>query len=154
VCTGPHVSTRAGFAEPRTVKVLFEETFYNEDMKSFRVLCLSIPLEGVFPDSCVDETPTGQAALLRTVTEHMDWVREEIPRLLLSPSSPAHMASSAAAAAAAAKALSMSSSLSSSMVRAIRGHWLLINLLQALRPTVWVVVRRHLTRYTVIHDGV
>jgi hypothetical protein len=81
--------------------------------KSFRVLCLSFPLEGPFPDVCLVEVPAGQASLSRTVTEHMDWLREEVPRLLLSPLSPAHLSMTPQAASAIANTLSMSTGLSS-----------------------------------------
>lgn len=32
--------------ESRKVKILFEEVFYNKDDKSFKVLCINIPLVG------------------------------------------------------------------------------------------------------------
>ena len=35
-----------GFSEPREVRILFEELFYNKQYKPFRVICVECPLEG------------------------------------------------------------------------------------------------------------
>jgi hypothetical protein len=43
-CTG------SGFRQLRVVKILFEETFFNSDDKSFKVLCIDQPLEGAVVD--------------------------------------------------------------------------------------------------------
>jgi hypothetical protein len=83
---GPTLSTRAGFTESRTVKVLFEETFYNAESKSFRVICLNAPLEGSFPKHCTDDTPAGGHSLHRSLAEQQNWLRQAVPRLLLPPS--------------------------------------------------------------------
>eukprot|EP00027_Filamoeba_sp_ATCC50430_P015787 CAMPEP_0168567090 /NCGR_PEP_ID=MMETSP0413-20121227/14801_1 /TAXON_ID=136452 /ORGANISM="Filamoeba nolandi, Strain NC-AS-23-1" /LENGTH=407 /DNA_ID=CAMNT_0008599221 /DNA_START=185 /DNA_END=1408 /DNA_ORIENTATION=+ len=40
------ISTKSGFSEPREVKILFEELFYNKQYKPFRVICIEYPLEG------------------------------------------------------------------------------------------------------------
>lgn len=37
---------KQGFPEARTVHILFEETFYNEQDKSYQVLCIDQPFEG------------------------------------------------------------------------------------------------------------
>ena len=37
---------KQGFPEARTVRILFEETFYNEQDKSYQVLCIDQPFEG------------------------------------------------------------------------------------------------------------
>jgi len=41
-----YVKTLAAFRTPRRLRILFEETHYNADNLSFRVLCLEGPLEG------------------------------------------------------------------------------------------------------------
>jgi len=41
-----YVKTLAAFRTPRRLRILFEETHYNADNQSFRVLCLEGPLEG------------------------------------------------------------------------------------------------------------
>lgn len=44
---GDKVLTRNGFqATNRSIRILFEELFYNKQYNSFRVLCLEMPLEG------------------------------------------------------------------------------------------------------------
>ena len=43
---GKYVKTLSGFKEPRRVRILFEESFYNERDQTYRVLCLERPLEG------------------------------------------------------------------------------------------------------------
>eukprot|EP00743_Colponemidia_sp_Colp-15_P009505 GILK01010393.1.p1 GENE.GILK01010393.1~~GILK01010393.1.p1 ORF type:complete len:582 (-),score=103.01 GILK01010393.1:127-1824(-) len=40
------LQTTNGFAQPRTVRIICEELFYNEDGNCFRVLCIEAPLEG------------------------------------------------------------------------------------------------------------
>lgn len=40
------IKTLASFKEPRIVKILFEESYYNSKDESYRVLCLERPLEG------------------------------------------------------------------------------------------------------------
>lgn len=40
------LSTREGYKDSREVKILFEETFFNQRDESYRVLCLEQPLEG------------------------------------------------------------------------------------------------------------
>jgi hypothetical protein len=40
------ITTQVGFKEPRIVRILFEEAFYNASDESYRVLCLSSPLSG------------------------------------------------------------------------------------------------------------
>ncbi|XP_006817407.1 ankyrin repeat domain-containing protein 27-like [Saccoglossus kowalevskii] len=44
--TGEIITTTNGFKEVKSVRVLFEETFFNSRDESFRVLCLDQPLEG------------------------------------------------------------------------------------------------------------
>ena len=44
---GSTLLLRHGFSEERTVRVLFEETFYNTEDKSFPVLCVDQPFEGI-----------------------------------------------------------------------------------------------------------
>ena len=85
LCPGSSVSTRAGFGESRTAKILFEETFYNAESKSFRVLCLNSPLEGAFPAGCTDDAPAGGHSLARSHAEQQNWLRLGVPRMLLPP---------------------------------------------------------------------
>ncbi|KAL6046849.1 Ankyrin repeat domain-containing protein 27 [Balamuthia mandrillaris] len=40
------LSTKSGFEDQRTVRILFEEMFYNNQSQSFQVLCLESPLIG------------------------------------------------------------------------------------------------------------
>ncbi|XP_070575529.1 ankyrin repeat domain-containing protein 27-like isoform X2 [Ptychodera flava] len=44
--TGDVITTTNGFKEVKAVRVLFEETFFNNKDESFRVLCVDQPLEG------------------------------------------------------------------------------------------------------------
>jgi len=43
---GNFIKTLSSFKEPRKVRVMFEESFYNSQDESFRVICLERPLEG------------------------------------------------------------------------------------------------------------
>jgi len=40
------ITTGEGYKDSRRVKILFEETFFNQRDESYRVLCLAQPLEG------------------------------------------------------------------------------------------------------------
>ena len=40
------ITTGEGYKDLRRVKILFEETFFNQRDESYRVLCLAQPLEG------------------------------------------------------------------------------------------------------------
>lgn len=41
-----NVITGEGYRDLRRVKILFEETFFNQRDENYRVLCLAQPLEG------------------------------------------------------------------------------------------------------------
>ena len=40
------ITTGEGYKDLRRVKILFEETFFNQRDENYRVLCLAQPLEG------------------------------------------------------------------------------------------------------------
>ncbi|XP_071507715.1 ankyrin repeat domain-containing protein 27-like [Diadema antillarum] len=44
--TGTEITTGEGYKEQRVVRILFDETFYNDSEESFRVLCIDRLLEG------------------------------------------------------------------------------------------------------------
>lgn len=41
-----NITTGEGYRDLRRVKILFEETFFNQRDENYRVLCLAQPLEG------------------------------------------------------------------------------------------------------------
>uniref|UniRef100_A0A4W3JCL7 Ankyrin repeat domain 27 n=1 Tax=Callorhinchus milii TaxID=7868 RepID=A0A4W3JCL7_CALMI len=52
---GNLVNLGAGFSSPYAIRILFEETFYNEKEESFSILCIARPLE---KNSSADEIPS------------------------------------------------------------------------------------------------
>ncbi|PRP81145.1 ankyrin repeat domain-containing protein 27 [Planoprotostelium fungivorum] len=53
-----HIVSKSGFDRPTRVKILFEELFYNQEYKPFRVLCIETPLVGPRPVSSITHFPT------------------------------------------------------------------------------------------------
>ena len=43
---GDTVTVGMGYKEPRSVKILFDECFYNSSDESYQVFCLEQPMEG------------------------------------------------------------------------------------------------------------
>ena len=65
---------KSGFAEPRTVHVLREETYYDDDFHSFQVLRIDLPLEGKVPADYFRQVMEGEGEERgierRSLTEH------------------------------------------------------------------------------------
>ena len=65
-----HVKTLAAFRAPRRLRILFEETYYNAQNQSYRVLCIEGPLEGGVTISSAAHAAFGSVAVqLRTVAD-------------------------------------------------------------------------------------
>jgi len=76
---GSTIETDKGFPEKRSVEVLFEELFYNADMKPHRVLCVSGPLEG--PSSVASKASTVDIFKEHhAVDEQLRWLRQHAMR--------------------------------------------------------------------------
>ena len=53
VVEGDLIRVEQGYKEPRSVKILFEECFFNSRDESYQVFCLEQPLEGALSDEII-----------------------------------------------------------------------------------------------------
>lgn len=76
------VATKSGFKEQRSARVLMEETFYNDDFESFRVLLVPYPLEGRVPGDYVRRIRAQTYAQTpferRTAGDHLTFLRQAV----------------------------------------------------------------------------
>lgn len=56
------IYTGSGFDSVQTVSVLFEETFFNKQNKSYRVLCIAQPLGVIITDSVAEDSHSSEAS--------------------------------------------------------------------------------------------
>eukprot|EP00026_Physarum_polycephalum_P003976 Phypoly_transcript_03993.p1 GENE.Phypoly_transcript_03993~~Phypoly_transcript_03993.p1 ORF type:complete len:625 (+),score=138.54 Phypoly_transcript_03993:247-2121(+) len=65
------ISVTNDLREHRTAKVLFEETFYTKDNKSFRVLCIDTPLAGDIKKNASNELQLPSTRSLKAITNFL-----------------------------------------------------------------------------------
>lgn len=77
VIDGTTLHTQSGFPQQREAKILFEELFYNQEYKQFRVLCIDRPLLGG-PNLPLNQSPDYNALTIpspKQFSESMEYLR-------------------------------------------------------------------------------
>jgi len=67
---GDFIQTGKGFSDTKSVKVLFEETFFNPKEESYHVLCIDQPLDG----GAIRVTPEPTIPKLETLQNCIDFL--------------------------------------------------------------------------------